>query len=233
MSRTWDACASYPPPWIGQPAAGVHAARVHPVLLFLLLAEAAAAAAAGGESTPKKAKKQQQQQQGAKAAGGNSAAARRPLAVVGDTQLAATRPAIVRELYTECAALSAMPESEVQALLEQRRTAVDGSSLRPVMSFEQTGLPAEMLHATRDFVQPSPIQSQVGGVFIGDDCFCSLLFVMPPCLSLGQGIHCLQHINLSAPPTPPQPHPAFWSVPPPPAPPLVCRCGLSSCLATT
>lgn len=114
---------------------------------------AEAAAAVGVESASKKVK----QQQTAKP----SSSARRPLAVVGDAQLASSRPAIVRELYTESAELSAMPESEVQQLLEQRRTVVDGSSLRPVMSFEQTGLPANMLHATRDFVQPSPIQSQV------------------------------------------------------------------------
>jgi ATP-dependent RNA helicase DBP3 len=112
------------------------------------------AAAAGGESAPKKAKQQQ-----AKAS--SSSSSRRPLAVVGDAQLAASRPAIVRELYKEAPELTAMPEDEVQQLLEQRRTAVDGSNLRPVMSFEQTGLPANMLHATRDFVSPSPIQSQV------------------------------------------------------------------------
>jgi hypothetical protein len=111
------------------------------------------AATGGGESASKKAK----QQQAAKPASSGP----RPLAVVGDKQLAATRPAIVRELYAESAELSAMPESEVQNLLEERRTVVTGSSLRPVMSFEQTGLPADMLHATRDFVQPSPIQSQV------------------------------------------------------------------------
>lgn len=81
--------------------------------------------------------------------------------MVGDAQLAATRPAIVRELYSEHPELTAMDEDKVAELLEQRRTVVDGSSLRPVMSFEQTGLSADMLHATRDFVQPSPIQSQV------------------------------------------------------------------------
>lgn len=111
-------------------------------------------AAAGVESASKKAKQQQ-------AAKPGPSSAKRQLAVVGDTTLAATRPAIVRELYSESAELSAMPESEVQQLLEERRTAVEGSSLRPVMSFEQTGLGADMLHSTRDFVQPSPIQSQV------------------------------------------------------------------------
>lgn len=135
-----------------------HAVVVHYQLMCVLpcgFAEPAAAV----EPTPKKSKKQQQQQQAAKAA--TSSSGRRPLAVVGDTQLAATRPAVVRELYTESPELSAVSEAEVQQLLEQCRTAVEGSSLRPVMSFEQTGLPATMLHATRDFVQPSPIQSQV------------------------------------------------------------------------
>lgn len=119
--------------------------------------EQAASGGSSGESAAKKAKQQQQQQ--SKGSGG----ARRPLAVVGDAQLSASRPAIVRELYTEHPELSALSDQEVAQLMEQRRTAVDGSSLRPVMSFEQTGLPADMLHATRDFMQPSPIQSQVGG----------------------------------------------------------------------
>jgi len=53
-----------------------------------------------------------------------------------------------------------MTKQQVEELLQQRRTAVDGCSLKPVLAFDQTGLPADMLHATRDFVQPSPIQSQ-------------------------------------------------------------------------
>lgn len=107
--------------------------------------------AAAGASDKKKPKQQKQQQQ---------PSGKRPLAVVGDTALAASRPAIVRSLYSEHPELTAMSDDKIAELLEQRRTAVDGSDLRPVMTFAQTGLPAAMLHATRDFVQPSPIQSQ-------------------------------------------------------------------------
>lgn len=81
-------------------------------------------------------------------------------AVVGDAQLAASRPAIIKSLYTEHPDLAAMSDDKIVELLEQRRTVVDGCFLRPVLTFEQTGLPADMLYATRDFVQPSPIQSQ-------------------------------------------------------------------------
>lgn len=44
---------------------------------------------------------------------------------------------------------------------------MQGSDIRPVLTFEQTGLPKNMLHSTRDFVQPSPIQSQVGAAHKG------------------------------------------------------------------
>jgi ATP-dependent RNA helicase DBP3 len=87
-----------------------------------------------------------------------------------------------------------MPESEVQALLEQRRTAVDGSSLRPVMSFEQTGLPAEMLHAIRDFVQPSPIQSQVWPIILSGHDLIGIAATGSG-KTLGFGLPMLRHIR--------------------------------------
>lgn len=145
-----------------------------------------ATATAGGESASKKAK----QQQAAKP----TSSGPRPLAVVGDKQLAATRPAIVRELYSESAELSAMPESEVQKVMDERRTAVDGSSLRPVMSFEQTGLPAEMLHATRDFVQPSPIQSQVWPIILSGHDLIGIAATGSG-KTLGFGLPMLRHIR--------------------------------------
>jgi hypothetical protein len=117
---------------------------IAPLLLHCCLIPAAAAAA----SQQKKPKKQA------------AAAGKKQLAVVGDAQLAATRPPLVRALYNEHPEVAAMSQQQVQELHEQRRTAVEGCALRPVVSFEQTGLPANMLHATRDFVTPSPIQSQ-------------------------------------------------------------------------
>jgi len=145
----------------------------------------AAEAAAAGESAPKKSK-----QQGGK----SSSSKQRPLAVVGDAQLAATRPAIVRELYSEHPELSAMGDEEVAQLLEQRRTVVDGSSLRPVMSFEQTGLPADMLHATRDFVQPSPIQSQVWPIILSGHDLIGIAATGSG-KTLGFGLPMLRHIR--------------------------------------
>ncbi|KAF6260407.1 P-loop containing nucleoside triphosphate hydrolase protein [Scenedesmus sp. NREL 46B-D3] len=109
--------------------------------------EAAAAAASEAAAPQKKPKKQ-------------AAAAGKKQLAVGDAQLAATRPPLVRALYNEHPAVAGMSEQQVQEVHEQRRTAVEGCDLRPVLSFEQTGLPANMLHATRDFVTPSPIQSQ-------------------------------------------------------------------------
>jgi hypothetical protein len=115
-----------------------------PFLLHCCLIPAAAAAA----PQQKKSKKQA------------ASAGKKQLAVVGDAQLAATRPPLVRDLYNEHPEVAAMSAQQVQELHESRRTAVEGCDLRPVVSFEQTGLPANMLHATRDFVSPSPIQSQ-------------------------------------------------------------------------
>eukprot|EP00878_Enallax_costatus_P036328 GHUV01040786.1.p1 GENE.GHUV01040786.1~~GHUV01040786.1.p1 ORF type:complete len:407 (-),score=149.08 GHUV01040786.1:180-1376(-) len=115
----------------------------------------AAEAAAPPAQEQKKPKKQKQQQQPAL-----NQLALNQLAVVGDAQLAATRAAVIKALYREHPDLTAVSDAKISEVLQQRRTAVDGSDLRPVMTFEQTGLPANMLHATRDFVQPSPIQSQ-------------------------------------------------------------------------
>lgn len=114
--------------------------------------EAAAAAATAGAaaSQQKKPKKQ----------AAAAAVGKKQLALVGDAQLAATRPPLVRALYNEHPAVAAMTQQQVQELHEQRCTTIEGCDLRPVLSFEQTGLPANMLHATRDFVSPSPIQSQ-------------------------------------------------------------------------
>ena len=40
---------------------------------------------------------------------------------------------------------------------------VEGSGIKPLLKFEYTGLPPNMLHSTREFQQPSPIQCQVHG----------------------------------------------------------------------
>ncbi|KAL4442663.1 hypothetical protein ABPG77_006657 [Micractinium sp. CCAP 211/92] len=82
------------------------------------------------------------------------------MAVVGDRQLAASHPPLVKALYSEAAEVAAMSDADVAAWREERRTAVEGAALRPITSFAQSGLSARELHATRNFAQPSPVQAQ-------------------------------------------------------------------------
>ena len=81
-------------------------------------------------------------------------------AAVGDADLAAASPAILKDLYKEHPAVAAMSEADKAAARAERRTAVEGCDLAPVLTFEQTGLGAELLHSTREFAAPSPIQAQ-------------------------------------------------------------------------
>lgn len=80
-------------------------------------------------------------------------------ASVGDHKLAASRPAIVKELYVESKAVKSIPQADIDAFLEKRSITVKHCSIRPVMEFSQLGLPPDMLQATKEFVAPSPIQS--------------------------------------------------------------------------
>jgi hypothetical protein len=82
------------------------------------------------------------------------------LAAVGDAALAASSPPILKALYKQHPAVAAMGAAAAAAAREERRTAVEGCDLAPVLSFEQTGLGPELLHSTREFVSPSPIQAQ-------------------------------------------------------------------------
>lgn len=52
------------------------------------------------------------------------------------------------------------PLVQVASVLAEREMTVSGSSLKPLLKFEHTGLSKEMLHACRTFTTPSPIQSQ-------------------------------------------------------------------------
>lgn len=61
------------------------------------------------------------------------------MAVVGDRQLAASRPPLVKALYSETAEVAAMSDADVAAWREERRTAVEGAALRPITSFAQSG----------------------------------------------------------------------------------------------
>lgn len=138
-------------------------------------AEGPAPAAAEGTKKKRKPDAAQQQQEGGEPAakkskkgkkGGKAGGEPIPdtsvggMAVVGDRQLAASRPALVKALYSEAAEVATMSDADVAAWREERRTAVEGAALRPITSFAQSGLSAKELHATRNFSQPSPIQAQ-------------------------------------------------------------------------
>jgi len=108
----------------------------------------------------KKALKKAKLQNSAAATTASAPSKSRPLAVVGDAGLAASSPAIIRNLYKEHPDVVAMTTEQVAAYRKERTTIVEGADYKPLLKFEQTGLPQEMLHSTRDFVTPSPIQSQ-------------------------------------------------------------------------
>ncbi|KAK9820507.1 hypothetical protein WJX72_011094 [[Myrmecia] bisecta] len=82
------------------------------------------------------------------------------MAAVGDAELAKRSKPLRKQLYSEHPDVTATSDAEVAAWQAERQIVVTGSNLKPVFEFTQAGFPAELLHATRDFVQPSPIQSQ-------------------------------------------------------------------------
>jgi ATP-dependent RNA helicase DBP3 len=118
----------------------------------------------------------------------------RPLAVVGDAALAASSPAIIRNLYQEHAEVAAMTAEEVAAYRKERRTAVEGADYKPVLKFEQTGLPQPMLHAIRDFVAPSPIQSQCWPIMLAGHDLIGIAATGSG-KTLGFGLPMLRHIS--------------------------------------
>lgn len=61
------------------------------------------------------------------------------MAAVGDRRLAASRPALVKALYTEAADVAAMPADKVAAWHKERKTKVEGCALNPITSFAQSG----------------------------------------------------------------------------------------------
>uniref|UniRef100_A0A1D2AAX4 RNA helicase n=1 Tax=Auxenochlorella protothecoides TaxID=3075 RepID=A0A1D2AAX4_AUXPR len=146
-------------------------------------AAAAAAAAATGagpsastaEADPnpstkeKKEKKKKKREEGSEAAPAPTGkkskkaappAGPAPLAEVGDRELVAKRPPLVKALYSETAEVASQSDAEVAAWREARAIVVEGCSLRPITAFAQTGLSSTQLHAVRAFSAPSPIQAQ-------------------------------------------------------------------------
>ena len=82
------------------------------------------------------------------------------MAEVGDRNLANTRKPIVKDLYAPADDIQAMSSAGVDAFREERRMAVENCDVKPLSSFQQTGLSKDELYSTRNFTTPSPIQSQ-------------------------------------------------------------------------
>lgn len=112
------------------------------------------AEAAGNDGEAQPAKKK------AKVANGSAVTATGQMAAVGDRNLAATRPALVKALYTESPEVAATSSAAVDAWRAERNIAVESCDLKPITAFEQSGLSSKELYATRNFTTPSPIQAQ-------------------------------------------------------------------------
>ncbi|KAF5833186.1 P-loop containing nucleoside triphosphate hydrolase protein [Dunaliella salina] len=117
----------------------------------------------------KKAKKEKKSKDGAAepaASAEEVASALQALASVGDANLARSGKKIIKALYKEHPEVKAMTAEQVSKLRKERETVVEGMgaenpcAFKPLPKFAHTGLPPNMLHATREFASPSPIQSQ-------------------------------------------------------------------------
>ena len=82
------------------------------------------------------------------------------MAQVGSRELAKSSKSIIKELYNESSEVSAMTAAEVDAFREERRMTVEHCDIKPISSFNQSGLSKDELFSTRNFTSPSPIQSQ-------------------------------------------------------------------------
>ena len=87
-------------------------------------------------------------------------------AEVGDAELAKKGLTIIKKLYTEHPEVSSLTQQKVDAIYQERTATVEGSNIKPILEFKHTGLPDAMLHATRTFAKPSPIQSMVWPIIL-------------------------------------------------------------------
>uniref|UniRef100_A0A7S0R477 RNA helicase n=1 Tax=Chlamydomonas leiostraca TaxID=1034604 RepID=A0A7S0R477_9CHLO len=121
------------------------------------------------EAAPKKSKKDKKDKS---AANGHStdtgAAGPAPLAEVGSVELARSGKPIKKDLYAKVhPEVGGMSVARMEEVRQERATTVEGRNgaatntrFAPMLKFEHTGLPANVLHSTREFQAPSPIQSQ-------------------------------------------------------------------------
>ncbi|GAX72626.1 hypothetical protein CEUSTIGMA_g82.t1 [Chlamydomonas eustigma] len=116
------------------------------------------------------------------------------VAQVGDATLAKNGKQIVKKLYKEHSEVTAMSAAKVNAVYQERCITVEGSAIKPILKFEHTGLPANMLYATRTFAQPSPIQSQVWPIIMSGHDLIGIAATGSG-KTLGFGIPALAHIK--------------------------------------
>lgn len=158
-----------------------------------------AAEAAQPEEKPKKAKKakSEKQREGQEAPARPHHAHHQMLAAVGDEALAKSRPAIKKHLYKEAAAVKVLSREEIQKLRDERGIVVEGvHHLAPLTSFAHVGLPADMMHATRDFQAPSPIQAQAWPIILSGHDLIGIAATGSG-KTLAFGLPALQHITVN------------------------------------
>ena len=85
---------------------------------------------------------------------------------MGDAELARNGKPIIKSLYKEHPEVSSLTQKKVDAIYQERTATVEGSDIKPILDFKHTGLPDNMLHATRTFAKPSPIQSMVWPIIL-------------------------------------------------------------------
>eukprot|EP01025_Chloroclados_australasicus_P065012 TRINITY_DN878_c0_g1_i1.p1 TRINITY_DN878_c0_g1~~TRINITY_DN878_c0_g1_i1.p1 ORF type:complete len:659 (-),score=77.98 TRINITY_DN878_c0_g1_i1:125-2002(-) len=119
------------------------------------------------------------------------------LAQVGDESLATNGKAIIKNVYHEHQQVTAMSDQQVEELREERKISVECSgtdNFKIMTSFEHLNLPKNMIYSIRDFVCPSPIQSQCWPIILqGYDMIG--VAATGSGKTLGFGIPALQHIE--------------------------------------
>lgn len=113
------------------------------------------------QDSSKKSKKQKNGSKGSPASSNGCTPSEGPrgMAQVGNKELANKGKTILKCLYTEHADVAKMSASDVSKVLHERSACLEGTSIKPVTKFEHLGLSAPLMHATREFVSPSPIQA--------------------------------------------------------------------------
>lgn len=170
-------------------------------------AAAPAAAAEQQQDAPPAKKKQKKAAAAAVDASGGMAA-------VGDRQLAATRPALVKALYIQHADVAGTSAAVVDAWREERQTKVEGLDLNPITAFSQSSeWPALLLVCLLAWLigcLPSQLQAGYGPPHLSLPAHPALTHCCPPTRSALRPVcqGAARHAHLPAPLPHPGPVPA-------------------------